>query len=216
MRIIVLVLATLMVMTASAQQRQALSPLGEKIKAAMDSDTRRDADRARDANRKPIATLEFLGLEDDMTVIEVLPGGGWYTSLLGPVLRDQGKLYIGVGASRVNLDQPGLDKVERLDLDVQFSPTDNFAIFDINEFSFGVEDADMVLTFRNLHNLSAAGRAAMNKAAFEALRPSRRRWTLALSSPITVICTSGPTMNCVTRWAAAPSPATAIASRSSS
>ena len=171
MRITAFLVSAFLAVAASAQQGPALSELGEKIKAAMDAESRNEAHRARDANRKPIQTLEFLGLESDMTVIEVLPGGGWYTNILGPVLRDDGRLYIGVGAGRVNLDKPGLDKVELLEIDVQFAPTENRAIFDIGEFSFGVENADMVLTFRNLHNLTAAGRAAMNNAAFEALRP---------------------------------------------
>ena len=171
MRTIAFLLSVLLAGGVVAQQRPELSELGQQIKAAMEDESRSQADRDRDANRKPIETLEFLGLEDDMAVIEVLPGGGWYTNILGPVLRDEGKLYLAIGATRVDLDKSSLNKVERLDLDVQFKPTDIRGIFDIDEFSFGVEKADMVLTFRNLHNLTAAGRAALNSAAFEALRP---------------------------------------------
>ena len=53
-----------------------------KIENAMASDVRTEADVARDRNRKPVATLEFFRLKDDMRVIELVPGGGWYTKLL--------------------------------------------------------------------------------------------------------------------------------------
>ena len=46
----------------------------------------------RDKYRHPVQTLEFLGIRPDMTVIEVLPGGGWYTEILAPFLRDHGQL----------------------------------------------------------------------------------------------------------------------------
>ena len=63
----------------------------EKLKAAMGSDIRTDAEVARDRNRKPIETLSFFQLEDDMRVLELLPGGGWYSKLLVPTLRDNGE-----------------------------------------------------------------------------------------------------------------------------
>ena len=70
----------------------AAADLQESLKAAVVSDLRSDADRARDANRKPIETLTFFGLEEDMRVLELLPGGGWYTKLLAPTLEAKGKL----------------------------------------------------------------------------------------------------------------------------
>ncbi|MGH8401047.1 MAG: class I SAM-dependent methyltransferase, partial [Gammaproteobacteria bacterium] len=48
---------------------------------------RSDTNKARDQYRHPIQTLEFFGLKPDMTVIELAPGGGWYTEILAPVLR---------------------------------------------------------------------------------------------------------------------------------
>ena len=50
-----------------------------KVKDALAAESRPEADVARDRNRRPLETLEFFGLEDDMTVLELLPGGGWYT-----------------------------------------------------------------------------------------------------------------------------------------
>lgn len=166
----VLLIATLGLMTSAvAQQRAPLSPLGEKIQAAMQSDIRGEADTARDRNRKPIETLEFMGLKDDMTVVEFFPGGGWYTKILGPVLREKGQLYLAVGASRVDLSHKSLNKVEVLDVGAELTPTATRGVFGISDLSFPVKNVDMVLTFRNLHNLSPEARAKVNKAAYDAL-----------------------------------------------
>ena len=173
MRTLLCTILALFSLSSVAQMRPALSPLGEKIQAAMQSDIRTAAEVGRDRNRRPIETLEFLGLEDDMTVVELMPGGGWYTKILGQVLRDDGKLYLGVGAGRAAglADQHDvLDKVELLDVETPFKPTDNRAIFALDPFSLGVKNVDMVLTFRNMHNFNEAGRNAMNTAAFEALK----------------------------------------------
>ena len=64
----------------------------DKIKEALKSDIRTEAETKRDRNRMPVSTLKFFGLEHDMTVIELIPGGGWYTKVLAPVLRDEGEL----------------------------------------------------------------------------------------------------------------------------
>ncbi|MEQ8693072.1 MAG: hypothetical protein RIC89_19835, partial [Pseudomonadales bacterium] len=50
-----------------------------KLEAAMAADIRTPAEVERDRNRLPVQTLEFFGLRDDMRVVELLPGGGWYT-----------------------------------------------------------------------------------------------------------------------------------------
>ena len=50
--------------------------------------------RVRDPYRHPKETLEFFGLKDDMTVVEIWPGGGmWWTEILAPYLAERGKLY---------------------------------------------------------------------------------------------------------------------------
>ena len=79
----------------------ASADLKEALQAAMASDIRTEAEVARDRNRKPIETLEFFGLKEDMRVLELVPGSGWYTKLLAPVLADKGKLYVSMGTTRV-------------------------------------------------------------------------------------------------------------------
>ncbi|MEO0975482.1 MAG: hypothetical protein AAFX85_20520, partial [Pseudomonadota bacterium] len=74
--------STLVATSALAQPGAELSPLAERITAALATDVRTDAERERDANRKPVETLEFFGLEPGMRVLELIPGGGWYTKIL--------------------------------------------------------------------------------------------------------------------------------------
>ena len=60
------------------------------IREAMDAAVRTQAEKDRDVNRKPVETLAFFGLTRDMKVLELIPGGGWYTKLLAPTLAADG------------------------------------------------------------------------------------------------------------------------------
>jgi predicted methyltransferase len=95
------VLIVLLLMNCGFAYADDFSAVEEKLKVAMKSDVRTEAEIKRDRNRDPLRTLEFFGLRDDMTVIELLPGGGWYTKLLAPVLKDNGQLYVAIGTGRV-------------------------------------------------------------------------------------------------------------------
>ena len=145
----------------------------ERVRAAMDTDTRTPEERARDANRMPVETLAFFGLRENMRVLELVPGGAWYTKILAPALRDQGELHawIGIGRFADRIEQPGLEGVRVVARDVELQPTGRRGIFDLPAFSFGTADYDAVLTFRNLHNLMPVARANLHRAVFEALRP---------------------------------------------
>jgi len=146
----------------------------EKLKAAMQADVRTAEEVERDANRKPIETLGFFGLRDDMKVVELLPGGGWYTKLLAPVLAEKGKLYVALGTGSVSgnlLGKPGFDKVGVLAADAKIYRPEGARSYALEMGSLGVTDADIVFTFRNYHNFGPEGRAAMNAAVFAALKP---------------------------------------------
>ena len=136
----------------------------ESVKLAISADSRSDKDKARDQNRKPVKTLEFFGIKEDMKVLELIPGGGWYTQLLAPALKENGKLYLSIGTKRVEkslLKQSAFDKVEIIGS--ESGKLDNL--------DFGVSDLDAVLTFRNYHNFDVKNRANINVAAFNALKP---------------------------------------------
>jgi predicted methyltransferase len=143
-----------------------------KIEAAMKADIRTERDTKRDDNRLPVQTLEFFGLRDDMKIVELIPGGGWYTKILSPVLAEKGKYYAAFGTGRIKemLDKPGLEKVKIIAEDAKLWREEGAKFYSLKADSLGVENIDMVLTFRNYHNFDKDGRMAMNKAAFDALK----------------------------------------------
>lgn len=145
-----------------------------KIEAAMKSDGRTDAERDRDDNRRPVETLEFFGLRDDMKIVELVPGGGWYSKILAPVVADKGQYYAALGTGRLKsnmLDKPGFEKAMLVAEDAKLFREEGAKFYSLEADSLGVTDVDMVLTFRNYHNFAKEGRMAMNNIAFDALKP---------------------------------------------
>ena len=66
---------------------QAANEIDSKVEAALAAESRPQADRDRDRNRRALQTLNFFGLKDNMRVLELIPGRGWYTRVLAPVQR---------------------------------------------------------------------------------------------------------------------------------
>ena len=151
--------------TASADE------IDDKVNAALAADIRTEAETARDANRKPLETLKFFGLSDDMHVLELIPGGAWYTKVLAPVLAENGRLTVSIGTGRAEaiIKEQGWD-VEVIETG-SWSSAEDSPLYDITDVDFGEDVFDMALTFRNLHNFSESGRNTMNEAVFRALQP---------------------------------------------
>jgi len=149
-------------------------PVDARIERAMLGDHRSQENIDRNRYRHPVGTLTFLGLEDGMTVMEIWPGGGWYTRVLAPVLADNGKLYVALGTGRVSdsvLTEPGFEKVEVIETDANIRRPEGSRYYALDDFEFGLSGVDMVLTFRNVHNFDAESRARMNRAVFDVLKP---------------------------------------------
>ena len=151
---------------------QARADLSDTLRSAMQAETRSEADKARDANRRPIETLTFFGLKENMRVLELMPGGGWYSQLLAPVLADKGQLYLAIGTQRIAgmLDTPAMKGAKVLETAGEFVRPEGSRRFQIDGLRFPVSDLDMVLTFRNMHNLTEEGRRTMNAAVFASLK----------------------------------------------
>jgi len=153
---------------------QAANEIDVKVEAALAAESRPQADRERDWNRRALQTLNFFGMKDNMRVLELLPGGGWYTRVLAPVLAENGQLYVAIGTGRVNeqvLGQPGFEQVKRLEITDNLRRPKGSRVYRVDDFDFGISELDMVVTFRNLHNFGADGRATINAQVFKALRP---------------------------------------------
>ena len=141
---------------------------------------RSDANRARDVYRHPKATLQFFGIRPDQTVIEITPGGGWYSEILAPLLHDNGHYIAAVqapaGAGEARRDDDALHR--KFAADAAHYGKAQFVTFDPKAPVFGAPgSADLVLTFRNVHNWVAANKdgadtaPAMFQAFFAVLRP---------------------------------------------
>lgn len=163
-------LLTLVSTLASADNHS----IEDKLKTALKAEVRTEKEVARDANRKPLQTLAFFGLKDNMKVVELLPGGGWYTKLLAPVLKDNGELYVAYGASRVKKNlieaNPAFSEIKVAAADAEIYREEGARFYSLKNPDLGVKKADMVLTFRNYHNFSEQGRKEMNDAAWNALK----------------------------------------------
>ncbi|WP_406697150.1 class I SAM-dependent methyltransferase [Sphingomonas glaciei] len=152
-----LLLAAGVALVASAatamQSRAPALPAAEKraLAAAVANPARSEANRARDRYRNPAATLAFFGVRPRQTVVELFPGGGWYSEILAPyVLNGGGTYYVAAPNDR------GLGGFKRLvEKDAATYGRARQVIFPVREAGqTGVPagSADVVLTFRNVHN----------------------------------------------------------------
>ncbi|TAL90116.1 MAG: methyltransferase [Rhodanobacter sp.] len=133
------------------------------------------SNRARDVYRHPKATLQFFGVRPDQTLIEITPGGGWYSEILAPLLNDNGHYVAAVAAARSDAEA-GRDESalrRKFAADPAHYGHAQVVEFDPRAPVFGAPgSADMVLTFRNVHNWVMADTApAMFKAFLAVLRP---------------------------------------------
>lgn len=157
----------------------AATPLlaGPTLEAVLASPHRTPAFAERDSARNPLPVLRLFRVEPQHTVVELWPGGGWWTEILAPYLRDEGR-YIAAGfvehadpqnyrnrlrkqlADKLAADPARYDRVET----VAFGP---------GAFTLAAPDSvDVVLTFRNLHSFLNEGiEAEVLKAAYTALKP---------------------------------------------
>jgi predicted methyltransferase len=130
---------------------------------------------ARDVYRHPKATLQFFGIRPDQTVIEITPGNGWYSEILAPLLHDNGHyiaaVQIPAGGGEARRDGDALH--QKFAADAPHYGNAKFVEFDPKAPVFGQPgSADVVLTFRNVHNWVMADTApAMFKAFYAVLRP---------------------------------------------
>jgi len=146
---------------------------------AIAGDHRDAKNKARDVYRHPKETLLFFGLEANMTVVEIWPGGGWYTEILAPVLRDKGRLY-EAGLALQSKATPDIRREigrEYLKKLAQYPEIyDKIILTQLQAPEHTTiappGSADMVLTFRNVHNWAKDGNAeATFKAFYVALKP---------------------------------------------
>jgi predicted methyltransferase len=148
-----------------------------RLADAIGSAHRSEANKARDAFRHPAETLTFFGVEPRHTVVEVWPGGGWYTEILAPYLRDDGIYYAAGFAITVKDQRDYFVNAQRALADkLAGNPAFDHVVLTEVQAPERTTMAppgtvDVVLTFRNVHNWLAAGNdLAMFQTFHKALR----------------------------------------------
>lgn len=125
---------------------------------------RSEKNRLRDVYRHPKETLKFFEISPELKVVEVSPGDGWYTEVLGPILKKKGELKLAGPSEQSSVD---FRKNQALRLREKISNQPNafgkisYSVFEVPEIIGPIAEenwADRVLTFRNIHNWMSAGK----------------------------------------------------------
>ena len=158
-------LTVIMILLSSSVFSGSLS-FAQGVATGMEGEHRSESNRARDQYRHPAETLAFFGIEDGMTVMEIWPGGGWYTEILAPAMRDHGRLIVATWDAQIEGQS-----AYRYELPIKME--ESFAqhpdVYDQVTFeyfsppgsaSLGENDSiDAVVTFRNTHGWVNGGLA---------------------------------------------------------
>ena len=147
------------------------------LSAAIGSKYRSPEYIKRDAARHPLETLSFFGITPTMSVVEIWPGGGWYTEILAPLLKKNGHFFAAhfPKNTSVTFFRNSRDNFTKK-LNAEPSQYDKVTLTELSSRDFSTvapkQSADMILTFRNVHNwISAGGDKLAFTFFYNALKP---------------------------------------------
>ena len=166
---------------APAPEPAPVAPPASSLDTVIAGEHRSAENKARDQYRHPAETLAFFGFDPSQTVVEITPGAGWYAELLAPALNADGR-YIAVvmdpaKAGNERAQQYYAEGNQKLRDKFAAAPAlyGNATIVEVDPAAPVIGEpgqADLVLTFRNVHNWMGQDQAAgMFKAFFDALKP---------------------------------------------
>lgn len=149
------------------------------LQAAQNHPIRSASSKARDAYRHPVETLSFFEITPTSTVVEISPGSGWYTEILAPLLKDQGKYYAAHNPANSSSEY-SQRALSNFKAKLAADPVYNKVV--VTEFApvagqqvAPAASADVVVTFRNLHNwyMQKGDESLLNayRSFFAALKP---------------------------------------------
>ena len=153
------------ILAASAPAAAQMPPAGD---AAVNDAARPEADKARDADRKPAEMLVFAGVESGDVVLEMLPGGGYFTRVLAKAVGPEGKVYAA--------QPPATDPAKPPAIIAVAEQYDNVTVVPARVGALEVaEPVDLIWTAQNYHDFHLARLnldvAAVNRNLFAALKP---------------------------------------------
>ena len=145
---------------------------GQTLENVVNGKHRSAKNKARDQYRNPIETLNFFGIKNDMTVVELNPGGGWYQEILAPFLKDNGK-YV-----TATYDPDSKSEYRRNSYDAEMKRLKgnkklygNATVVALSGTVYGEEEsADLVLSFRNYHNWVGKSEHEKLRAVYKTLK----------------------------------------------
>jgi predicted methyltransferase len=163
--------------TREAPQVSEAVESGSRLAEFVNGSHRDEKNSARNSFRHPVETLEFFGIRNDMTVVEIWPGGGWYTEVIAPYLKENGK-YVAAHwdpESEIPFIQKGVTAyMEKLAAHPEIYANVEMAVLmypDKMDF-VPPESVDMIVSFRNIHNWMARDFSDdMLAAMYKALKP---------------------------------------------
>ena len=148
-----------------------------KLESVIAGDHRAPENRERDKYRHPLETLNFFSVTPDAMVVEIWPGSGWYTEILAPYLRDDGR-YIAAGfdpESEIEFIRMAAGRYQaKLDANPElYDQVETAVLMPPDKLDFvEPESVDVILTFRSLHNwMPRASQDMMLGAMYRALKP---------------------------------------------
>jgi predicted methyltransferase len=149
-----------------------ITPLtAHDLKGAVASEDRTPKNTLRDSSRNPIETLSFFGIESDMVVIELSPGGGWYTEILANYIHYPGTL---IAAHWSKDSEIAYYRRGRANFEKKMSNNPMYGrveIVDLYSELAEENSVDAVLTFRNLHNWLGPNLDNIFSNTFKSLKP---------------------------------------------
>jgi predicted methyltransferase len=147
-----------------------------KLKAVVNGDQRSAENKARDKYRHPVETLAFFGIRPNMTVVELWPFGGWYTEIIAPYVKDKGTYY-AAAMDPTSTDREATEYNGELKKLLEAHPDlygkVKWSVLAKGKYNLAPDgSADLVVTFRNIHNWVWSGdEKEVFAAAFRALKP---------------------------------------------
>lgn len=166
-----ILISTVVAAVVAAPMLVAGQPLGSMTQA-LTGPHRSEANRARDKYRRPAQTLKFFGVKPTDHVVELWPGGGWYTEILAPYMAARGKLTVAPPTGK-RTDSMRSFLTAKPDVYGKVAVA-NFPVAKEGSIALAPASADVVLTFRNVHNWRFGGTDAAQEAfnqIFVALKP---------------------------------------------
>jgi predicted methyltransferase len=141
------------------------------LEAAISSEERSPKNVTRDSSRHPYETLTFFEIKPDMKVVELSPGGGWYTEILANYIHKPGQLiaaHFDKDSQRAYFQRSRASFEKRIDEDPLFK---DIEIVDLSSSLAEPGSVDAVLTFRNLHNWLGPQMDSIFASSSKALKP---------------------------------------------